>query len=56
MTAVWMGYASLMSEITAGRIEVEGDPKLARSMPVWLGLSAFVQRAEMSAEVDGSIS
>ncbi len=49
MTAVWMGYASLMSEITAGRIEVDGDPKLARSMPVWLGLSAFARRPEMTA-------
>lgn len=43
MTAVWMGSASLMSEITAGRIKLDGDPRLARSMPVWLGLSLFAK-------------
>jgi DNA-binding HxlR family transcriptional regulator len=41
MTAVWMGYANLTSEISAGRIELDGDPGLARTMPVWLGLSPF---------------
>lgn len=43
MTAVWMGYVSLISEITAGRIKVDGDPRLARSMPIWLGQSLFAK-------------
>jgi DNA-binding HxlR family transcriptional regulator len=48
MTAVWMGYASLASEIAAGRIELDGDANLARSMPVWLGLSPFAASARPS--------
>jgi len=43
MTAVWTGHASLTSEITSGRIEVDGDRGLARSMPVWLRLSPFAK-------------
>ena len=41
MTAIWMGYASLRAEIAKGAVEVEGDPRLARTMPEWLSLSAF---------------
>jgi DNA-binding HxlR family transcriptional regulator len=41
MTAIWMGYSSLRSEMASGALEVEGAPALARSMPVWLGLSPF---------------
>lgn len=43
MTAVWMGYSSLTAEIRAGRIMLDGSPKLARDMPVWLRLSPFAQ-------------
>lgn len=49
MTAVWMGYVTLMSEITAGRIKVDGDQKLARSMPIWLGLSLFAKHPNRAA-------
>ncbi len=49
MTAVWMGYANLMAEITAGRIEVDGNPLLARSMPLWLGLSPFAHGPDRPA-------
>lgn len=49
MTAVWMGYISLTSEITAGRIQVDGDPRLARSMPIWLGLSLFAKKPAQPA-------
>ncbi len=41
MTAVWMGLAKLAQEVAAGRIEIDGEPSLARSMEGWLGLSAF---------------
>jgi DNA-binding HxlR family transcriptional regulator len=41
MTAVWMGLASVRDEVTAGRLELLGDPALARSMQHWLGLSVF---------------
>jgi DNA-binding HxlR family transcriptional regulator len=43
MTAVWMGVATLNSEIEAGRIKVTGDSAIARSMRQWLGLSPFAQ-------------
>jgi len=39
MTAVWMGHATLKSEIDAGRIMLTGDKPLSRSMHNWLGLS-----------------
>jgi DNA-binding HxlR family transcriptional regulator len=41
MTAIWMGYTSLQAEMASGTIEVDGDPRLARTMPAWLGLSPF---------------
>jgi len=41
MTAVWMGIATLGREAEAGRIELHGDPAIARSMRQWLGLSPF---------------
>ncbi|SMH42100.1 winged helix-turn-helix transcriptional regulator [Mesorhizobium australicum] len=41
MTAVWMGLTTIKNETESGQIKIEGDPHLARSMPQWLGLSAF---------------
>ncbi len=41
MTAIWMGTATLRSEIAAHRIRVDGDPAIARAMGDWLGLSVF---------------
>ena len=41
MTAVWMGVAILGREIESGTIELDGDPKIARAMQTWLGLSPF---------------
>lgn len=43
MTAVWMGVSSLEAETTAGRISLDGDPAIARSMRLWLGLSPFAR-------------
>ena len=43
MTAIWMGLTTVKSELEGGRLEVDGDATLARSMPQWLGLSAFAQ-------------
>lgn len=53
MTAVWMGYANLKVELTAGRITLDGDPRLARSMPVWLGLSPFARSPDVVGEGAG---
>nr|CAD6421345.1 transcriptional regulator [Rhizobium sp. Q54] len=46
MTAIWMGLTTVRHETSVGRLEVEGDPALARNMQDWLGLSKFapVQR------------
>ncbi|MBP7241370.1 helix-turn-helix domain-containing protein [Amaricoccus sp.] len=41
MTAVWMGIAKLQQEVSAGRIALDGDARLARTMQTWLGLSPF---------------
>jgi DNA-binding HxlR family transcriptional regulator len=41
MTAIWMGLATIKDETGSGRIQIDGDPILAGSMPQWLGLSAF---------------
>lgn len=41
MTAVWMGMATLGSERAAGRLNIEGDRGMARSIDTWLGLSKF---------------
>jgi DNA-binding HxlR family transcriptional regulator len=41
MTAVWMGFSALKSEIEGGNIMLTGDETLANSMHTWLGLSMF---------------
>lgn len=41
MTAVWMGIAGMRAEVEAGRLELDGDPKLAGTIQHWLGASAF---------------
>jgi len=41
MTAIWMGLSAVRNEVEAGRLELIGDPKIARAMQQWLGLSTF---------------
>jgi DNA-binding HxlR family transcriptional regulator len=41
MTAIWMGLARVGQEVAAGRVQIDGDPTVARSMQQWLGLSVF---------------
>lgn len=41
MKSVWMGFSDIRKEITEGRIVVDGDPALARTIQHWLGLSLF---------------
>lgn len=43
MTAVWMGISTVAQEKAQGNLAVEGDPKLARSLQQWLGLSPFAR-------------
>lgn len=41
MTSVWMGVTSVPVEIAAGRMQVDGDPRIGQAMAEWLGLSPF---------------
>jgi DNA-binding HxlR family transcriptional regulator len=43
MTAIWMGLTTVRQELDGGRLEIDGDAALARSMQQWLGLSAFAK-------------
>lgn len=43
MTAIWMGYTTVKAEIEARRLDVDGDPVIARSFDRWLGLSPFAR-------------
>jgi DNA-binding HxlR family transcriptional regulator len=43
MTAVWMGLATVEDEVAAGKLRVDGDPELARTIQQWLGLSPFAR-------------
>lgn len=47
MTAIWMGITSVRAEIDAGRVELDGDPLLARSIQQWLGLSPFAKERNL---------
>lgn len=41
MTSIWMGLTRLESEVSAGRVQLDGDPAVSRSMKAWLKLSVF---------------
>jgi len=41
MTAIWMGLATVAQERAGGRLSLDGDPRIAREMQRWLGLSPF---------------
>ncbi|TKT75359.1 helix-turn-helix domain-containing protein [Aquamicrobium sp. LC103] len=41
MTSIWMGLTVVRREIEAGRLELDGDPAVAKAMQQWLGLSPF---------------
>jgi DNA-binding HxlR family transcriptional regulator len=49
MTAVWMGLAGVEGERAAGRLELDGDPGMMRSMQAWLGLSPFAKEKKRVA-------
>jgi len=41
MTSVWMGITTLAEEKDAGRLAIDGDRMIARTINRWLGLSGF---------------
>jgi hypothetical protein len=50
MTMIWMGLSTIEGERRAGRLLLDGDPSLAGSMQVWLGLSPFAGTPRRSVE------
>ncbi|MFO0990631.1 MAG: helix-turn-helix domain-containing protein [Hyphomicrobiales bacterium] len=49
MTAIWMGLATVAGEKSAGRLELDGDPEIVKSMQTWLGLSPFAKEKKRVA-------
>lgn len=49
MTAIWMGLAAVEAEAAAGRLEIDGDPAIIKSMQTWLGLSPFAKEKKRVA-------
>lgn len=43
MTSAWMGISTFAEEIDAGRINLDGDAKLARSFASWIGRSGLAR-------------
>jgi DNA-binding HxlR family transcriptional regulator len=49
MTAIWMGLATVEGEKSAGRLELDGDSAIVKSMQAWLGLSPFAKEKKRVA-------
>ena len=43
MTEIWTGMSTVAEVLAAGRMRLEGDPRLASTMQSWLGLSPFAR-------------
>jgi hypothetical protein len=41
MTSAWMGMSDFRIELSANRIQVDGDPVLAGSFTKWIGCSGL---------------
>lgn len=41
MTSIWMGYSDVKNGLATGRLVIDGDPQLKKSLQTWLGLSVF---------------
>jgi DNA-binding HxlR family transcriptional regulator len=48
MTAIWMGYENVRKALSAGRMMLTGDRKLAADMQAWLGLSPFAKERKLA--------
>lgn len=49
MTAIWMGYDSVVAAEEARRLILTGERDLAASIGSWLGLSPFAKTAQVTA-------
>lgn len=41
VTSIWMGLTTVSHEVDTGKLELDGDASIARTMQDWLGLSPF---------------
>jgi len=48
MTAIWLGLTTIHAEAENDRLTVVGDLDLERTMPSWLGLSAFAAERKLA--------
>ena len=49
MTAIWMGWDSVRNALSAQRMILTGDRKLAADMQTWLGLSRFAKERKLAS-------
>jgi DNA-binding HxlR family transcriptional regulator len=49
MTAIWMGLDSVRAAVASDRLRLIGDPALAASMQIWLGLSPFAREQRLAS-------
>lgn len=49
MTAIWMGLDTVRAAMGAERMMLTGDPQLASSMQIWLGLSPFAKERKLAS-------
>lgn len=49
MTAIWMGADTVRAAVSAQRLTLTGDRKLAADMQIWLGLSPFARETRMAS-------
>jgi DNA-binding HxlR family transcriptional regulator len=49
MTAIWMGHDTVRSAVSAKRLVLTGDRKLAADMQTWLGLSPFAKEHKLAS-------
>lgn len=49
MTAIWLGFDTVLKAVSERRLTLTGDKKLAENMQLWLGLSPFaIQEKQVS--------
>ena len=56
MTAIWMGLTTVEAERQAGRLQLDGNKGLARSMQRWLGLSPFASERRRTEALAGKVA
>jgi hypothetical protein len=48
MTAIWIGLTTVRQALGEGRMMLTGDPRLAKDIQAWLGLSPFAAEKKLA--------